>query len=179
MVFETNLLLSILLGLLEGSFVIAIPVFFILLFAGFLRKKLAKKYSLNWIVSVFIISIILLLPCIIFLYFYPIIISIPEQTIGVIPSVLQPTTEQWFLFWFYISAKLLAVTVIISIILMPFILLGSFLQQYLDSSKQLKGIPSFAKSFIALYITLMIFFGLLFYLFYWIVIGLMEILFFG
>lgn len=178
MIFDISLLVTIIFGLIQGSFILAIPLFFILLLGLFIKKKLSEAFAMNWLMSSFIVTFIFSLAFVCFIYFYPIIISIPQQTIGNIPSALQPTTAEWFGFWFYIFAKLLAVSLIISLILMPFILIGSFLLEKFNSIKSLKKLPSFARLFLALFIMLIFFSGLILYLFYWIPIGLIQLLYF-
>lgn len=174
-----EVILSAVVGLLFGSLLFSVPAFFLVLLGGFLRKKLAKAYSLSWIISSLIVVFFFSFLLIVFVYFFPIVSSIPEQTIGELPSVLMPSDSEWFLFWFYISVKILSVSLIVSVLLIPFVLLGSFLLDLVKANKKLVTIPMPAKSFLAIYFSLIIFFGLLLHVFYWIPFGLIYLLYFG
>ena len=178
MVFELNSFISIVTGLLFGSFIVTIPLFLIAFAAGVLREKLAKKYSFNWLLSASIVTYVLTLIVIKLLYFFPMLFSISEQTIGKIPSVLQPTTEEWFMYWFSVAVKLLSISLVISIIFIPFILLGSLLLQALNSYEKSKNFPMLVKLFIATYVTVFVFAALFLYVFYWVIIGLIGWLYF-
>lgn len=126
-----QLLLFSLIDLLRGTLLLSVPVFIIVAPACFLRKRLARKYRLDWLKSTFATSYLLVLLLIFVLYFSPIAGSWGHETMGIYPPAFAPAAWEGLAAAALLFLRLVFVALVFEIMLLPMEFFGALLFDWL------------------------------------------------
>ena len=165
------------LDLLRMALMAAIPAFLLALAGARLHKMLAKKFRLEWIQSVFASTFIILLPIVFTLYLAPYYLALIETPpVGAAPGFAATSMVEYGLAFFLTIAKNIITAFVFALLLLPLIFLGAFISEILEKRTKLKGLPN---NFAAVYLTALIAWMVVFFVFPWIYPGLLYLLFWG
>ncbi|MEK6972425.1 MAG: hypothetical protein AABW72_00055 [archaeon] len=177
MAIDIIILLNSAFDLIKGSLILSIPIFVVLYILNYIRKKIASRFSLNWIISCLIITFISFFIFLLLIYFLPTFQSMAEHQLGVIPKYLMPAFDDWAGFYFTKIMKLLFVAVIFTLLSLPFALLGSLVENILLS--KFKKMNKAVAFFLAVFAITLLLSALVLYVFYWIPIGMIHLIYFS
>jgi len=170
-------LASAVLDLLRMALIAAIPAFLLALIGARLHKMLAKKFRLEWIQSVFAATFIILLPIIFLLYLVPYWLAFMETpSMGAAPGFAATGIVEYGLAFFLTIAKNIITAFVFALLLLPLVFLAAFISEILEKRVKLKGLPN---SFAAVYLTALIAWMVVFFVFPWIYSGVIYMLFWG
>ncbi len=113
--------------LAKGSFLISVPVYLLAVAVAFVRKKIIESGIKNWLYSSFISTALILFVLFFIAYFYPALTAMQEQEIGKVPSIIAPSATETIASILFGAWKVVATTLLVSAILMPFELIGSYI----------------------------------------------------
>ncbi|MFH1390934.1 MAG: hypothetical protein ABIH20_01340 [Candidatus Diapherotrites archaeon] len=144
-----NLLFSII-GLLQGSIIVCVPVFILVLFGQELREKIEEETKKTWMTTAFIATIIMVYILLLIAYFLPFITASQEIGLGEVPSIFAP--DPLTLLISFIAGVLWVgvVTIVVSLLLMPFEFVGAYIHEVV--SKKLGKKPEWLKLLITSYL---------------------------
>lgn len=141
-----DLLLSVIeiVNFLIGTALLALPVAVIVFLANVLRKKLAQKFKLSWIKSVFLSSFIAMLVLTTIIYSFPALtVSVSPYTDNLPPTITTELVEQngdlveipatmdesvfdYIAFYSVTAIRLIIVAFVLTALLLPLQIIGSF-----------------------------------------------------
>jgi len=171
----TNLLFSAL-ELIKGSFLLSIPVFLLAWIGAWVQQKLTNRLHFSWVISAWGTLFILTLLLVTGVYYLPLLSLAGASPLGVIPSEFQDTFYEVMLQHVLNFVRLLVVSLILSLILMPLAFIGSFLRASL--SHRFKW-PAWGILYATIFLlTLLVSIGILF-LIPWILPGIWSLIFYG
>jgi len=161
-------------NLLKGSFVWAIPLFFITFIFSLVQKKLMEKFSLSWFKSALLITYTVLFFAVAFIYLFPYSLALLETTVGPAPAQLQLSFEDQLLIAAIALLKVVFLPLLFTILILPFEFIASFVRETVEKRfKQHYAVNLFIGVFVSTAIGAFIllsnnwiFTGLL-YLLYW------------
>ena len=162
--------------LLRGTFIFSIPLFILVLVTEFFKNAFQKKFNSSFMNSTLIVTYLINLVLITFLYFFPFISSIPEETIGIRPEAFQLGTGDFLLIFGLGFAKIIFVTLTITLILIPFIILGLY---FFDKISEKYKFARLLRLYLSVFLTAFIGFALLLFVFPWLPLALSYFLYFG
>ncbi|MAG17939.1 MAG: hypothetical protein CL944_00525 [Candidatus Diapherotrites archaeon] len=145
-----NLLFSVI-GLLQGSIIIAVPVFILVLFGQELREKIEEETKKSWVTTTFITTIIMVYILLLITYFFPFIIASQEIGLGEVPSIFAPDPVTLLISFIAGVLWVGVVTIVVSLLLMPFEFVGAYVHEVV--SKKLGKKPEWLKLAITSYLT--------------------------
>lgn len=177
MAFDIIILLNSAIDLIKGSLILSIPIFVVLYILNYIRKKIAGRFSLSWIISCLIISFLSFFIFLLLIYFLPTLQSMAEHELGIIPKYLMPPVEDWAGFYFTKIMKLLFVAAIFTLLSLPFVLLGSLVENIILS--RFKKLHKAIAFFLAVFAITLILSALILYVFYWVPIGMIHLIYFS
>lgn len=128
--FFLELLLSVI-DFLRGAFIYSLPVFLFTMVAVVARRLAAKRFKLSWITSTMLVTFFMTLSLVTALYLSPIIQAFQEPSYT-LPPELEPSILEKAYFVFLQAVRLLAVSVVLSLLLLPLELVGSFFFDWLS-----------------------------------------------
>ena len=168
-------LLSTIIDLLKGTLFVSIPVFVLVLIGAFLHKKLSKKFRLSWFNTAAIIALFFALVIVSIAFFYPIFYS--SQAISYGPLPVDPDSEADFNanleFASIAFYRIIVVSVALSAMALPFVLMGSLSKDWLKKKK----FNNYLCIFASVYLWSMIAAILFLFLFGWILQGIIYLLY--
>ncbi len=159
--------------LLVGTLVFSIIVLALVWAASWIRGKLLKRFpKLSWIQSVFLSMLALVFILVFVLYFFPmasapsnsVLDQPPDEPQDVLGGIANFLTQ---------VARLLFVSLVFTILLVPLALLGDFVRQYVQKKRK-KWIALLIASWCCVLVTVLIWF-----LFPWIPAGLVYFWFYS
>lgn len=177
-------LLTILLAstadLVRGTLLLSIACFIVFILAQPLYKKISEKLEWKWLKASLLTSFIAMLVIVSIAYFVPFLAS-PKPVFS--ETELMPTTIELIGFSLLQIARVILVSLVLSLMLMPFALLSALANDYL-SSRQPKKKKSLASRkwlnyFISILISSLIFLIIVLWLVPWAVSGLLYFIFFA
>ncbi len=124
-------LLSGIVFLINGSLLIGIPVILVSLAGKKLFERFSKTHS--WTVSVWSSTYIIVLGLLIVAYFFPFWLGFSEFAQGTLPDVLAPTLADQLLRYLFSILRLLALSAVFSVLILPIAFFGEALFDYLKN----------------------------------------------
>ncbi|MBN1940862.1 MAG: hypothetical protein JW772_01635 [Candidatus Diapherotrites archaeon] len=163
--------------LLVLTLMIAIPVFIVALVALFLRERISKKFEMSWIKSTLITTYVFVLLISALAYVSPYYSAFSESEIASQeqPVVLATTPADVAVAFFLTVLRILVVALLFTLLLLPLQFFATFLMDKLAEKK----FPKPAKVFAATYFTCLLALIIMFFVFPWIIPGLMFLFFWG
>jgi hypothetical protein len=146
-----------LIDLIKGTILNFLVPFVFVLIGIFLKRKIGKKFNLNWIFSSLISVYVLISFILLFAYFVPLFFSFSETLIGLPPAGLGVTELDFFLSLVFHFFRLLLVGVIFSFIVIPFIFLGSIVFELIEKKFKMHYLINLVLS---VFVCLFVFFAL-------------------
>ncbi|PIN84969.1 MAG: hypothetical protein COV47_04610 [Candidatus Diapherotrites archaeon CG11_big_fil_rev_8_21_14_0_20_37_9] len=172
----SNIILS-LFDLLKGSFVVFVVVFFIVLVAQKLRKKIAEETNWSWFISAFATTIIVVFILTLIVYFLPFLSASQQLSINQVPEEFSPNIGNFLESFLLGILKSFIVTAVLSVFLMAFEFIGLFLFQFFSS--KLEKQPNWLKLGLAVYSTVVLTSAIILFLVPEVILGLFYFLYFG
>lgn len=123
-----NIVFSII-ALLQGTLVFSVPVFVITVVAAFFGAKLQKKYELSWLQAVLSIIFIVVAVIVFAIYLYPAVTTLGQETLGIAGDVYAPNITGLIGMAILNPIRLLVVSLIISLLLLPLGFVGQFVYE--------------------------------------------------
>ncbi|MEM4262040.1 MAG: hypothetical protein QXI10_03680 [Candidatus Diapherotrites archaeon] len=143
-------LITSIIGMAKGSFYVSIPVYLLVIIGNFIKNKVQESGIKSWLASSFIATNLVLFVILFLAYFLPVISSLQENEIGIIPSTIAPTPTTILSNFLWGVIKVILATLLLSTILMPLELIGSYIH-----SKIVTKFPKL-NNYIRLYLTSLI-----------------------
>ncbi len=137
--------------ILKGALVVSLPVFFIVLFAQFLRKKISEETNWSWTISAFATTFLVLYFLIAIAYFYPFLVASQEMPIKEIPEMFAPEIGSVFSAFIFGAIRSGFAALIASILIMPAEFVGLFIFEAVFEKKEKK--QKWMKTAVAVYST--------------------------
>ncbi len=161
---------------LKGVLFFSIPVFFFVLIALIARRLISKRFNLSWLKSTAIVTFVMLLCLVCAVYAFPLIeaFSVPDYE-NIPPEFQEPLADQ-VLFFFSEILRLVLASAIISLLLFPLILAGSFVFDWISGKTKL---PFVIRLFGAVFVSTAIASYFLFFVFPFALPGILFMIFFG
>jgi hypothetical protein len=163
--------------LLKLAFLTAIPSFALALAAGKLHSQISRRFSLSWAKATLISTYLILTLLIIFLYSLPIYLGWVESPLSgqPVPPELQLTVADAAIGLLFAALKVVLAALAYTLLLLPFIFFATYVLERLKGRR----LPATAKRFAAVFLSallawvvlLFVFpfaWGGLIYLLYWI-----------
>lgn len=172
--FFLELLLSML-AFLRGVFIYSIPVFLFTMVAAIARRMTARRFKLSWIASTAIATFFMMLSLTTALYLSPIIQAFQEPSYT-LPPELEPTLSEKAYFVALQTIRLLAVSVVLSLLLLPLELLGSFV---FDALSKKTGWPFVVRVYAGVFATTLLAAYFAFFVFPFALAGIIYMIFYG
>lgn len=129
-----NFLLELFLSIvdfLKGSFIYSIPVFLFTMVAIVAQRLIVKRFKLSWVSSTILVTFFMVLSLVTALYLLPIIRAFQEPSYT-LPPELEPLLEEKVYSFLLQAVRILAVSVVLSLILLPLELMGAFVFDWLS-----------------------------------------------
>jgi hypothetical protein len=170
-----NVFLSFL-DLLKGSLLIAVIVFFFVLIARVLSKKLTERFKFSWIKSSIASTYAVLFVVLLVLYFFPMTVGFSEEDLGVVPKELQWNA---FDFFYLIGGGLLRVALLsalFSVFLLPLEFVGVFL---LEKVKEKWGFPELVNVFASTFGATLLGLFIILFVFPWMLTSIIYLIYFA
>lgn len=162
------ILFTSLFDLVKGAFILAIPVFLLVLLGDWLKKRLEAKRKLSWLQSTLLSTYIIATLLILVLYFGGYALILQSYTGGSPPPSISPTPEfaliQTALFLGVSLFKKLFAGLALTLVILPFTVIGSLILERLKgkqskkAKKERQWLPFFASVFL---VTLLAYLGIL------------------
>ena len=161
-------LVSSFFGLLWMALLVAVPVFLVSFPAQRLHSLIGKRFNLSWIVSAFLSCFLVLLPIVFVLYIVPFSLGYFESPLSglVVPEGLQLTLLDYAMAFVATVFKNLLSALLFAVLLMPLLFFASFVGEWLE--KRFK-VHSLANRFIAVFLTSLLAWVIILFVFPWIV----------
>ena len=138
-----TILFTSLFDLLKGAFILAMPVFLLVLLGDWLKKRLEKRRQLSWLQSAFLSIYIIATLLILVLYYGVYLWALQSYTGGAVPPELQPTPEfaliEGLLFLGVSFVKKLFAGLALTLIFLPFTVIGSLVLERLNKRQGKKA----------------------------------------
>jgi hypothetical protein len=163
------------LDFLWGSFVVSLVVFLFALLALIVRRKIAKRFNLSWVKSTVIVLFVLLFCTVFSVYFFPWsqTLNVPRQSV---PQEFEDSLQSQVGFLFVVLLRLLIVSFVLTLLVFPSVLVGSFLLEWFSTKTRL---PFVARFFAATFISTALVSYVLLFLAPFILPGVLFMIFFG
>ncbi len=157
-----------LIDLLRLSLIVAIPAFLVMLVGQKVNAFLKEKFNLSWIVSVFISTIVVLIPIVFALYLMPFMAGYFEtQTVGQpVPEFMETTLLDQAMAVILTVVKNLLSALLFAILLLPMIFFGAFAEEKIWEKIKL---PKLVIRFIAVLLTTALAWLIVLFVFPWII----------
>jgi len=154
--------------ILVMSIKVAVPAFLLVLAGQRLNKYIKEKLKASWIVSVFISTFALLVPIVFALYLLPYYSGYIGSPIAGMPApdIMQMTFLDLAMAVISTILKNILSALLFAILLMPLVFFASFVEEKLR--EKLK-VPAIANLFIAVFITALVSWLLILFVFPWII----------
>ena len=119
-----NVIFSII-DLLKGAISITVPIFFILLVAQFLRKKIQEETKKSWLITAFLTTVLVSFTILLVVYNLP-FLFLSTSSVGEVPSMF--ASDFFVLVGVFLSGviKVFLVSIVLSFVLLPFEFIGVF-----------------------------------------------------
>ncbi|MDO8537661.1 MAG: hypothetical protein Q7S21_02145 [archaeon] len=160
-------------GFLRGIFLISIVIFLLSLVGVKLFNYLRKRHEFSWFKAVLLASFLEIFVLTAIVYFFPAYLGYSQQSYGILPPELQPTLIENLLFFAGIFLRVIIVSIVLSIFLLPLEFVGSYVFEKLNQK-----LPYFLRQFIAVFAATLVGGICVFLLFPWIILGILQLLFF-
>jgi hypothetical protein len=170
-----EILLSIV-SLIKGAFILSIPVFFIVLIASFLRKKIENYFKLQWFSSALITTIIFFLAIVSILYYFPFLLALNESRLGILPIEFQPTFFESFSAFLLSLIHVIIVAIVLTVLIIPIEFFGLFLTEALEQKFKLNKLINL---FVTVFCLTTIVSSIILFVFPWIVSGMIYFIYFS
>lgn len=123
------------LDFLKGVALFSIISIFFVLAGSFFQKLLMQKLKLKWVHATMIAVYIICLACVFAIYVYPLFLAdlVPSY---IPPYLASPVTDQAYMFLLQ-GVRLLIVSLALTVLLLPVILIGAFLFDWLSKKTRL------------------------------------------
>jgi hypothetical protein len=163
--------------LLRIALIISIPLFLAAIPALFLKNKLAKKFSLNWIQSALITTYLAVTIILIFLYLVPYYLGFLESILAkqTPPAILALTPLDLAAAVLLTIIKIVISAIILTIIVFPL----EFFAEFVSDKLKEKKIPRLAKNFVIAYCTSLLVTIIILFVFPWILNGIIFLIYWG
>lgn len=159
--------------IVRGAFFLSIPLFIAVFLGSFLHKKLAEKFKLSWFNSALITALIFSLALVSIAYLFPLFYSFQAEDLGVKPPELQPDLSDYLQLASISIYKVLAGSIIVTVMALPFVLLGGLVKDALGKKKFNKYICLYASVFLCCLIASVLFL----FFFGWVLQGMLYFLY--
>jgi hypothetical protein len=151
------------------------PLVFVLI-GTFLRRKIAKRFpKLKWFASAFVSCFVLLSLTVLLAYFIPVYFGLSQSLLGLPPPSTGYTLIDLIIGFVFQFFRLLVVGLMLSFVAMPFVLLGSFVFEFIKSKFKTHYLVYLTAS---VYVVMLVFFFLLFYVFSELLQGVIYLIYF-
>ena len=144
-----NIIFSII-DLLKGSINITIPLFFILLVAQFLRKKIEAETKKSWLITAFVTTVLISFILLLIAYNLP-FLFLSTASAGEVPSMF--ASDFFVLAGVFLASviKVFFVSIVFSLVLMPFEFMGVFFHSVI--CEKLAKYPNWLKLLVTSYVS--------------------------
>ncbi|MDO8428691.1 MAG: hypothetical protein Q7S92_05760, partial [Candidatus Diapherotrites archaeon] len=162
--------------LLKGSLIISIPIFIAAWLGLKVRGKLQARFKLKWASSSFLTIFLFSALLLIIAYAVPMYSQVWAESLNLqkAPEFFQPTLYDYFLIAITSIAKIIITSIAISLILLPFLLLGSLAKPWMERKTKNTTLGLF----LACWVSTLVFAFLFFFVFKFAFLGIVYMLYF-
>ena len=172
--FFIELALSML-DFLRGAFIYSIPVFLFTMVAVVARRLAAKRFKMSWITSTMLVTFFMTLSLVTALYLSPIIQAFQEPSYTLPPELESPLSEKAYSVALQ-AIRLVAVSVVLSLLLLPLELAGSFVFEWLSKKT---GWTFIVRLYAAVFVATLLAAYFAFFVFPFAISGIVYMIFYG
>lgn len=161
----------------KGAFLISVIVFFLFLIGYFFSKKFIEKFNLSWVQKSFVSSFFVFVLLLLVFFVWPVLEAFLTVDLGVIPEVYKMTLFEFFYLIFSLLIKLVIVSLIFSVFVLPLIFVGAFAFDFF--SKKFNSLNKFINFFFACFAATALGLFIVLFLIPWVVPGVFYLLYFA
>ena len=161
---------------LKGTLFNAFSIFILAFIGNWLYNLISGKFKAKWLASSFAATYIISFLIVAALFIYP-LVSIDKDTVATLLPFMQNTPAEDASYALGVFLRFLVVSLIISLIIMPFNLFGAFVSSYI--SGKFRKLPSFVRLYLACFIVTLIAEIIAIIWFPWMLPGLINLVYFG
>ncbi len=175
-----NLLIDVIFSAFDffrGAFLISFVVFFLFLIGYFFSKKFIEKFNLTWIQKSFISTFFVFVLLLLVFFVWPVIEAFLRVDVGIVPEVYKMTLPEFLYLFFSVLIKLIIVSLIFSIFVLPLIFVGAFAFDFF--SKKFNSLNKFINFFFACFMATALGLFIVLFLIPWVVPGVFYLLYFA
>jgi len=162
--------------LLKGAIFYSFFTYIIVLVAVYVRKIIAEKFKLNWLLSTAIVTYLVLFLIIFVIYLTPFFTSIGETQTGIIPEPFAQTNLEIVIGIIFVFLRLVLVVAVLTLLVLPLEFIGVFIFEQIEERNP-KGY--YLNIALATFATVLITSIVVLFLAPWIIPGVLFLIFFS